>query len=63
VTAYENLTGMEIMPELTGPVLAGGIIATSFAYSFATHKKLDAKMSIKNINNIDQDDAKKNIDS
>src|SRR5919202_5192922 len=63
VAAYENLTGMEIMPELTGPVLAGGIIATSFAYSFATHKKLDAKMSIKNINNIDQDDAKKNIDS
>jgi hypothetical protein len=46
------------MPELTGPLLAGGIIAISFAYSFATRRKFNAKMSTKNIKNIDQDNAR-----
>lgn len=39
LASYKNFTGTEIMPELAGPVLAGGIIATSFAYSFATRRK------------------------
>jgi nickel/cobalt transporter (NiCoT) family protein len=61
VASYENLTGAEIMPGLTGPVLAGGIIVTSFAYSFATHRKSDDynnNIFVKNINNIDHDNAK-----
>jgi high-affinity nickel-transport protein len=60
VASYENLTGAEIMPELTGPVLAGGIIVTSFAYSFAIHRKSDNNNNIfvKNVNNVDHDNAK-----
>jgi high-affinity nickel-transport protein len=63
VASYENLTGAEIMPELTGPVLAGGIIVISFVYSFATRRRSDRSMFVKNTNNnIDQDNAK-NIDN
>src|SRR5919197_3656273 len=63
VASYENLTGAEVMPELTGPVLAGGIMVISFAYSFAIHRKSDNNNNIfvKNVNNVDQDNAK-NID-
>ncbi|MDQ3872214.1 MAG: hypothetical protein M3258_01205 [Thermoproteota archaeon] len=63
VASYESLSGVEIMPELTGPVLAGGIITTSFAYSFATHRrKPNAKMAVKNIDNVNQDNAKKKVE-
>ena len=63
VASYENLTGAEVMPELTGPVLAGGIMVISFAYSFAIHRKSDNNNNIfvKNVNNVDHDNAK-NID-
>ena len=64
VASYENLTGAEVMPELTGPVLAGGIMVISFAYSFAIHRKSDNNNNnifVKNVNNVDQDNAK-NID-
>jgi hypothetical protein len=51
------------MPELTGPVLASGIIATSFAYSFATRKKPAHDTFVSNIsNNIDRDNANSNVD-
>jgi high-affinity nickel-transport protein len=63
VASYESLTGTEIMPELTGPVLASGIIATSFAYSFATRKKPAHDTFVSNIsNNIDRDNANSNVD-
>jgi high-affinity nickel-transport protein len=39
LATYQNLTGAEVMPELTGPVLAGVIIAGSFGYSFASKRK------------------------
>lgn len=39
VSTYENLTGAEIMPEITGPILAGGIVAISFAYSFGSRRR------------------------
>jgi high-affinity nickel-transport protein len=32
-TLYETMTSHQIMPEWTGPSLAGGVIATSFVYS------------------------------
>ena len=60
VASYETLTGTDIMPELTGPVLAGGIIVTSFAYSFATRRKPDGSVFVRNIK-IDEDNAK-NVD-
>lgn len=37
ITAYEIITNIEILPNWAGPSLAGGIIASSFAYSFLTH--------------------------
>src|SRR6476619_5218275 len=32
--SYEIITGSDILPELTGPILAGVIIGSSFAYAF-----------------------------
>jgi len=37
ITAYEAITTTEILPDWAGPSLAGGIIASSFAYSLLTH--------------------------
>lgn len=34
ILSYENITGLEIIPEFTGPIIASSILATSFAYSF-----------------------------
>jgi high-affinity nickel-transport protein len=39
VASYGVITGSEVLPELTGPVLAATIIAISFGYGFATKKK------------------------
>ena len=36
VASYEMLSKAEILPEWTGPSLAVGIVAVSFAYAFAT---------------------------
>ena len=37
LSSYEILNNTDILPEWTGPSLAGGIIAVSFVYSFVTH--------------------------
>jgi len=37
ISSYEILNNTDILPEWTGPSLAGGIIAVSFVYSFVTH--------------------------
>jgi len=37
IATYETISNTEVLPEWAGPSLAGGIIATSFAYSFLTH--------------------------
>jgi len=39
VASYEIITGAEILPEMTGPVLALVIIAASFGYGFATRNR------------------------
>ena len=39
VTAYEVLTDSEILPKLTGPILAVAIVSASFGYGFAKRKK------------------------
>jgi len=38
ISSYEILTNSEILPKLTGPVLAITIISSSFAYAFVTRK-------------------------
>jgi len=40
VASYEILTDSEVLPKLTGPVLAVTIVSSSFAYAFVTRKKL-----------------------
>ena len=37
ISSYEILNNTDILPEWTGPSLAGGIIAVSFVYSLVTH--------------------------
>ncbi|MDE1844967.1 MAG: hypothetical protein KGI10_06525 [Thaumarchaeota archaeon] len=37
--SYSTISGTDILPTWTGPVLAGSIIAASFGYAFATRKK------------------------
>ena len=39
VTAYETLTDSEILPKITGPVLAVAVVSTSFGYAFVMRKK------------------------
>ena len=39
LASYEIITGAEILPELTGPVLVIGIISASFGYGLATRNK------------------------
>lgn len=38
VTSYETITGSEILPDMTGPVLAITVILVSFGYSYVTRK-------------------------
>lgn len=40
VASYEILTNSEIIPKLTGPVLAISIVSISFGYAFSTRKKM-----------------------
>ncbi|HXX05380.1 MAG TPA: hypothetical protein VEJ68_01010 [Candidatus Bathyarchaeia archaeon] len=39
ITSYEIMTNSEILPKLTGAILAVAIVSISFAYVFATRKK------------------------
>ncbi len=39
VASYEILTNSEILPKLTGPILAVSIVSSSFAYAFVTRNK------------------------
>jgi high-affinity nickel-transport protein len=39
ITSFKVMTGITIVPDLTGPILAGLIIGCSFAYAFAISKR------------------------
>jgi high-affinity nickel-transport protein len=39
LASYGIITGNEILPKLTGPIMAIGIIGASFGYGFATRKR------------------------
>jgi len=38
---YKNFTGTEVMPDMTGPVLAGAILSISFAYALTKRRSVD----------------------
>jgi hypothetical protein len=37
--SYETITNSEILPEMTGPILAAIIVIVSFGYAYASNKK------------------------
>ena len=39
LVSYETITNSEILPEMTGPILAAIIIIVSFGYAYASNKK------------------------
>jgi high-affinity nickel-transport protein len=45
VATYENLTKAEVMPELAGPILFGGIVAAAFGYAYVTRGKAADKIT------------------
>ena len=49
IASYEIITGSDILPKLTGPILALTIIAASFGYGFATRNKWNISL-IRKIN-------------
>jgi len=55
LASYEALVNSEILPKLTGPILAAAIIAVSFGYSYATRKNV-----VKEHDNIEEHKNKKN---
>jgi len=40
IASYEIMTNSEILPKMTGPILAVTIVSSSFGYAFATRKKV-----------------------
>ena len=55
LASYEALVNSEILPKLTGPILAAVIITVSFGYSYATRKNV-----VKEHDNIEEHKNKKN---
>ena len=55
LASYEALVNSEILPKLTGPILAAAIIAISFGYSYATRKNV-----VKEHDNMEEHKNKKN---
>jgi high-affinity nickel-transport protein len=43
IASYETITNLEILPDITGPVLAVTIIVVSFGYAYASSRRRDVK--------------------
>jgi hypothetical protein len=43
IASYETITNLEILPDITGPVLAVTIIIVSFGYAYASNRIRDIK--------------------
>ena len=54
--SYKVLTGSDILPELTGPILAGVIIGLSFAYAFGMSRRRRGSQELQKVaKNSDSD--------
>ena len=61
LATYENLTGAEAIPELAGPILFGGIVASAFGYAYATKGKAAGTITTSTItHDSDKHDGKIN---
>lgn len=59
--SYEVLTGSDILPELTGPILAGVIIGSSFAYAFGMSRSRRGSQVLQKVAKDDHSDSDKDL--
>jgi high-affinity nickel-transport protein len=59
--SYEVLTGSDILPELTGPILAGVIIGSSFAYAFGMSRRRRSSRVLQKVAKDDHSDSDKDL--
>jgi high-affinity nickel-transport protein len=55
--SYEIITGSDVLPELTGPILAGVIIGTSLAYAFAMSRTRRGSQALQKVAREDHPDS------
>ena len=55
--SYEILTGSDILPELTSPILAGVIIGSSFAYAFGMSRRRRGSQVLQKVAKDDYSDS------
>lgn len=61
VASYEILTGSDILPELTGPILAGVIIGSSFVYAFGMSRRRRGSRVLQKVAKDDYSDSDKDL--
>lgn len=59
--SYEILTGSDILPELTGPILAGVIIGSSFAYASGMSRRRRGNRVLQKVAKDDYSDSDKDL--
>jgi nickel/cobalt transporter (NiCoT) family protein len=59
--SYEVLTGSNILPELTGPILAGVIIGSTFAYAFGMSRRRRGSQVLQKVAKDDHSDSDKDL--
>jgi len=59
--SYEILTGSDILPELTGPILAGVIIGSSFVYAFGMSRRRRGSRVLQKVAKDDYFDSDKDL--
>jgi len=59
--SYEILTGSDILPELTGPILAGVIIGSSFVYAFGMSRRRRGSRVLQKVAKDDYSDSDKDL--
>jgi high-affinity nickel-transport protein len=59
--SYEILTGSDILPELTGPILAGLIIGSSFTYAFGMSRRRRGSRVLQKVTKDDRSDSDKDL--
>lgn len=59
--SYKVLTGSDVLPELTGPILAGVIIGSSFAYAFGMSRRKRGSRVLQRVAKDDHSDGDKDL--
>ena len=60
-SSYQILTGSDILPELTGPILAGVIIGSSFVYAFGMSRRRRGSRVLQKVAKDDYFDSDKDL--